>query len=45
MSKLVRNGVQMKDLTSDKMKMVAERIYSEWSKFIYRIYLINDSEE
>lgn len=29
MSKLVRNGVQMKDLTSDKMKMVAERIYSE----------------
>lgn len=40
------NSIQMKDVTSYKMKMIAETIYSQRnSKFIDGIYLVSDSEE
>lgn len=46
MFKEVSNKIQMKDVTSYKMKMIAETIYSQRnSKFIDGIYLVSDSEE
>lgn len=48
MSKEVNNRVWMKDFTSNKIKMIAERDFIQKKshrKLIEEIYLINDSEE